>query len=153
MVKKKIEDTVEEICEPITIELGLKLIDVEYKKEGSNYVLRIIIDKPNGITIQDCENVSIQLSNRLDEIDPIDSSYSLEVQSPGERSLKKEGEYEYFKGRAVEVKLYEPIEGKKTFEGQLLGIENNILIIKLESEDIKEFNREKVANVKLKIIF
>lgn len=153
MAKRKVEEVVEEMVRPITQNLSIELIDVEYKKEGKNYVLRIIIDKPNGITIDDCENVSREVDQKLDELDPIDNGYNLEVQSPGERSLKKDREFEYFKGREVEIKLYNAIDGKKTFEGILLGLFDGI--VKIESFDggVLEFAKEHTANVKLKIRF
>ncbi len=147
MAKRKVEEVVEEMVRPITEALSLELIDVEYKKEGKNYVLRIIIDKPNGITIDDCENVSREVDQKLDELDPIENSYNLEVQSPGEMSLKKDREFEYFKGREVEVKLYEAIEGV------LLGLFDGIVKIKSLSGDVLEFSKECTANVKLKIRF
>lgn len=153
MAKKKVEETVEEICRPITEKLGLQLIDIEYKKEGNNYVLRAVIDKPDGIVIDDCENVSRELEDKLDEIDPIPYGYNLEVQSPGERILKKDREYEYFKGRNVEVKLYEAEDGKKVFEGVLCGKEDNMVKIEVENGELKEFPVDKVANVRLKIKF
>ena len=153
MAKRKVEEVVEEMVRPITEALSLELIDVEYKKEGKNYVLRIIIDKPNGITIDDCENVSREVDQKLDELDPIENSYNLEVQSPGEMSLKKDRGFEYFKGREVEVKLYEAIDGKKTFEGVLLGLFDGIVKIKSLSGDVLEFSKECTANVKLKIRF
>lgn len=153
MAKRRIEEVVEEICQPITALLGLELIDVEYKKEGNNYILRVIVDKPEGIVISDCENVSRELDKKLDEIEPIESSYNLEVQSPGERSLKREKEYEYFKGREVEVKLYEALEGKKLYEGELLGLDGGIIKIILKDGEEKAFTKEKIANVKLKINF
>lgn len=151
MTKKKVEEIVKEICEPITERLGLYLIDIEYKKEGNNYVLRVIVDKPQGIIIEDCENVSRELDEKLDELDPIENGYTLEVQSPGERSLRKDEEFEYFKGRDVEVKLYEALEGKKIYEGELTGLlENNIKILQENGEE-RSFPRNRVANVKLKI--
>lgn len=153
MVKRKVEDIVEEICLPITDKLGLELIDVEYKKEGSNYILRAIIDKPGGVDIDDCENVSRELDIKLDESDPIEQSYNLEVQSPGERSLKKDKEFQYFSGRDVEVKLYEACDGKKIYEGNLIGLEQKMIKISTEDGIEKTFPKEKVANVKLKINF
>lgn len=153
MAKSKIEDTIESICIPITERLGLNLIDVEYKKEGNNYILRIIIDKPDGIDIDDCENVSRELDAKLDELDPIENSYNLEVQSPGERNLRKDKEFEYFRGRDVEVKLYEAYEGKRIFEGKLLGLNNGIIRILQDNGEEKQFSKEKTANVKLKINF
>jgi Uncharacterized protein conserved in bacteria len=153
MGKKRIEDIVEEICKPITDSKGLELIDVEFKKEGSGYILRVVIDKTGGITIDDCEDVSRELDEKLDETDPIEQSYNLEVQSPGERNIKKDREFEYFKDRDVEVKLFEPLSGKKIYTGKLYGLKDNMVSIKLENEGIMEFNREKVASVKLIITF
>lgn len=151
MGKKKVEDTVEEILIPITEKLGLNLIDIEYKKEGSNYVLRVIIDKPEGVVIDDCENLSRELDKKLDEIDPIPHEYYLEVQSPGERVLKKEREFEYFKGRDVEVKLYQPLEGRKVFEGKLSSLNDGLVFITDENGENKGFPLDKVSAVKLKI--
>lgn len=153
MAKKRVEDIVEEAAAPIAESLGLTVVDVEYKKEGPSYVLRVIIDKPEGITIDDCENLSRTLSEKLDTLDPIENSYSLEVQSPGERKLKKDREFEYFKGRDVEVKLFEAVDGRKAFEGKLMGLKDNAVGITMESGLVKEFNRDKVASVKLSITF
>lgn len=153
MGKTKIEDIVEEIARPITERLGVELIDVEYKKEGSSFVLRIIIDKPGGVMIEDCEAVSRELDLKLDEVDPIENSYSLEVQSPGERILRRDREFEYFNGRDVEVKLYEALDKRKSFEGKLLGLSDGNVCIMLENGERKEFPRNKVSGVKLRIIF
>ncbi|MDI6618260.1 MAG: ribosome maturation factor RimP [Clostridiales bacterium] len=152
MIRKKMDRYIEDIVKPITDKLGIVLIDVEYKKEGNNYVLRLVIDSKNGVTIDDCENVSKLVSDKLDEDDPIENSYSLEVQSPGERVLKSDREFDYFKGRNVEVKLYEQMQGKKIFDGKLIGLENDL--IKIEDHDkIYEFQKNKVSSVRLKIIF
>lgn len=153
MGKKNIEETVEKLCKPITDKYNLELIDVEYKKEGPGYVLRATIDKPSGVTIDDCEAVSRELSDKLDEVDPIEGEYNLEVQSPGERNLRKDKEYNYFKGRDVEVKFYQEQDGRKTIEGKLEGLENGLIKIILENGEMKEYPKEKVANVKLKINF
>ena len=94
----------------------MNLVDVEFLKEGANWYLRVYIDKPGGIAIDDCQAVSEQLSDKLDEVDPIKQSYILEVSSPGlERPLKKDSDFERFKGEQVEVKLFQPIERKKDF--------------------------------------
>lgn len=153
MVKRKVEDIVEEICQPIVDNLKLVLIDVEYKKEGSSYILRIIIDKPEGVDIDDCENVSRLLDEKLDELDPIEHAYNLEVQSPGERNLKRDREFEYFKERDVEVKLYETQDGRKVFEGKLLGLFDGLVRILSENGEEKVFPRAKISSVKLKINF
>ncbi|HEX9061972.1 MAG TPA: ribosome maturation factor RimP [Clostridia bacterium] len=130
------------------------LVDVEFIKEGANWYLRIYIDKPNGITIDDCQIVSEELGEKLDKVDPIEQSYFLEVSSPGlERPLKKERDFEKYKGETVEVKLFEAIDGKKIFEGELLGlIDNNISIKPLKGEALS-FERDKVALVRRVIKF
>lgn len=153
MPKIKVDEMVEELAKPIAQSYGIELIDVEYKKEGTGYVLRVTIDKPGGVTIEDCENISRSLDVKLDEADPIQQSYSLEVQSPGERSLRRDREFQYFKGRDVEVKLYEAIDGKKLYEGKLLGLEEDTIKIMLNDGAERGFDRNKVSSVKLKINF
>lgn len=153
MPRVKVDEMVEELTKPIAQSFGIELIDVEYKKEGTGYVLRVTIDKPGGVTIEDCENISRSLDVKLDEADPIEQSYSLEVQSPGERSLRRDREFEYFKGRDVEVKLYEAIDGRKLYEGKLLGLENDTIKIMLNDGSERGFDRNKVSSVKLKINF
>jgi ribosome maturation factor RimP len=98
MVKKKIEDIAAEIALPIVEKYKFELVDVEYLKEGSNWYLRVFIDKEGGITIDDCQLVSEEISDELDKADPIKQSYFLEVSSPGiDRPLKKEKDFEKFK--------------------------------------------------------
>lgn len=122
MAKERVVDIVEELALPIVRGQGLELVDVEYKKEGSNWFLRVLIDKPEGVDIDDCSRVSEQLSERLDQVDPIPSAYFLEVSSPGaERPLKKPADFERAVGRYVHVSLYQPLEGQKSFEGVLLS--------------------------------
>lgn len=148
MAKKSVEDIVEELAQPIVDLLSFELVGVEFLKEGANWYLRVYIDKPGGITIDDCQDVSEQLSVKLDEIDPIRQSYILEVSSPGERPLKKERDFERFKGETVEVKLYQPINGKKVFEGELLGLNGNIIEIKMDDGVKMGFEKKDAAIVR-----
>lgn len=114
------EITVLAIAEDIAREYGAYVVDVEYKKEGKEWYLRVALDKEGGIGIDDCENVSRALSDVLDEKDPIKDPYCLEVTSPGvDRKLKKEREFLYYLGREVDVKLYKAMDGKKEFRGIL----------------------------------
>lgn len=114
MTRKEIEEIVTEIANPVVNKHSFELVDVEFIKEGSSWYLRIYIDKPGGITIDDCQVVSEEISDILDKEDPIPHSYFLEVSSPGlDRPLKKESDFERFKGELVEVKVFKPIEGKK----------------------------------------
>jgi len=153
MVKKKIEDIVAEFAEPIVSGQSFELVDVEFIKEGTNWYLRIYIDKPGGIAIDDCQVVSEQISDILDKKDPISQSYFLEVSSPGlDRPLKKESDFERVKGELVEVKVYKPIDGRKVFEGELIGLIDNKIIIKIDDRDT-EFEREQVAVVRRVVKF
>ena len=153
MTKRRIEDVAAELVQPIVDRLSFELVDVEFLKEGANWYLRIYIDKPGGIAIEDCQSVSEELSDRLDETDPIKQSYILEVSSPGlERPLKKDGDFEKFRGEPVEVKLFQPVNGKKVFEGDLLGLEDSIINIKQGNEVLK-FDRADIAVIRRVVKF
>ncbi|QQE80841.1 ribosome maturation factor RimP [Alicyclobacillus sp. SO9] len=120
MPSERVTDIVERMALPILEQEGLELVDVEYKKEGPNWYLRVFIDKDEGIDIDDCTRVSEQLSDLLDEADPIQNAYFLEVSSPGaERPLKKPADFERAVGKKVFVSLYEPLQKQKNYEGKL----------------------------------
>ena len=131
-----VEQKVTLLAEPIAEELGLMIYDVEFKKEGPDYYLRVFIDKEDGyITIDDCEAVSRPLSDKLDEEDPIDKAYYLEVSSPGlERVLKKQRDFDRFLESKVLVKLYQAIDGAKKFEGILKQRTETTTVIQLEEK-------------------
>ena len=149
MIKKRIEDVVTELVMPIVDTLSFDLVDVEFLKEGANWYLRVYIDKPGGIAIDDCQAVSEKLSDRLDEVDPVKQSYILEVSSPGlERPLKKDSDFERFKGEDIEVKLFQPLNGKKIFEGKLLGLIEDKISIKQSSGEELMFERADTATVR-----
>ncbi len=148
MAKKRIEDVAAELALPIVEALSFELVDVEYIKEGANWYLRVYIDKSGGIAIEDCLAVSEKLSDKLDEIDLIKPSYILEVSSPGERPLEKDRDYERFIGEVVEVKLYQPFNGKKLFEGELLGLVENRVKIKTDEGAFLSFDRKDTALVR-----
>ncbi|OPX46218.1 ribosome maturation factor RimP [Ruminiclostridium hungatei] len=152
-MKRNIPQDIMELAAPVVEALNYELVDVEFIKEGANWYLRIYIDKPGGISIDDCQAVSEQMSGILDKKDPIEQSYYLEVSSPGlERPLKTERDFVKYKGELVEVKVFQPIDGKKVFEGQLVGLIENKIVISDAGNDI-EFDREKVAIVKRAIKF
>ena len=126
-----------------------ELVDVEYVKERDWY-LRVFVDKAGGIDLDDCQNLSEQLSERLDELDIISGAYILEVSSPGiDRILKKDKDFLREVGKVVDVTLYAPIDGKKIFVGELVGRDENFLHIK----DLSPLPRDKVAQVRLHIDF
>lgn len=126
MAKKKGSNTVAEVkalAEPIINRLGLSLWDVRYVKEGAVWYLRIFIDKEEGVTIEDCENVTRAIDEPLDRLDPIEGSYCLEVSSPGiERELIRDEHFDKFLGAPIMVKLHRPLEnGEKELKGTLLS--------------------------------
>ncbi len=123
MNKNKLVAQVAEWVESIIKDSEIELVDVEYVKEQHGWVLRVFLDKPGGIDLQDCQSVSEVLSDILDQEDPIPGPYSLEVSSPGlERPLKKESDFERFSGRLVNIRTYSAVEGRKNFQGTLLGL-------------------------------
>lgn len=145
----KVETQVESLMAEILSGTDFELVDVEYVKERDWY-LRVFVDKAGGIDLDDCQNLSEQLSERLDELDIISGAYILEVSSPGiDRILKKDKDFLREAGKVVDVTLYAPIDGKKIFVGELVGRDENFLHIK----DLSPLPREKVAQVRLHIDF
>lgn len=147
----------EELVQPILDEMNLELVDVVFEQEGSNWYLRVFIDKPDGVDIEECGQVSEKLSEKLDEKDPIDIAYFLEVASPGaERPLKTENDFEKYIGEYVYMKLYEPIDGEKEFEGTLVSFENRVAIVEIKIKTRKkklEVPFNKIAKANLAVSF
>ena len=142
----------EQLVRPITDKLGLILWNVEFKKEGADYILRVSIDRDEGVSITDCENVSNELNPLLDEADPIQQSYCLEVTSAGLiRDLKTDAHILKFIGKAVTVKLYKPVNGTKTYEGVMVSYEDKILTLDVEGELI-DFPRDDIAKITIDLI-
>ena len=131
-----------------TVELqGVKLWDVRFLKEGASWYLRVFIDKEDGITIDDCTNVSHAIDPIIDEADPIDKAYYLEVCSPGiERELTRPFHYESFVGEKIKVKLYKAIDGKKEFIGILKSADETIVLETDDNELAFEFKDISKAN-------
>ena len=126
--KPKVEDIVQEIAEPICRQLDCEIFDIEYKKEGADWYLRVFIDRDLPVDHDLCYAVSEQLSDALDALDPIKDAYFLEVSSPGiERPLRNPDDYKRFQGENIAVKLFAAKDGKKEFCGKLLGLENGIV--------------------------
>ncbi len=154
MAKNRVEEIAEKLAIPIIEEEKFELVDIEYKKEGTDWYLRLYIDKPGGITLDDCQKVSEQLSNELDREDPVKGNYFLQVSSPGlDRPLKKERDFVRCKGKIVEVKLYKALNGNKVIEGELIGLENNIIKLNVANVGLVELPKEKVALTRLAIKF
>ncbi|HLR61844.1 MAG TPA: ribosome maturation factor RimP [Lentibacillus sp.] len=151
----EIVKTTEKLVEPILEERGLDLVDVEYVKEGKNWFLRVYIDKEGGVDIDECGIVSEQLGEKLDERDPINGAYFLEVSSPGvERPLKSKADFEKNVGSNVYIKLYEPINGEKEYEGILTEFtdETAIVVYRVKTREKQaEIPYEKIAKARLAV--
>ncbi|NLM40813.1 MAG: ribosome maturation factor RimP [Firmicutes bacterium] len=138
MSRVHIEKLVTAWTEEIVEGTELELVDVEYVKEPSGWILRVFIDKPAGVDLEDCRQVSEALDQRLDAEDPIPGPYLLEVSSPGlERPLKKRSDYERFAGRRVEIRTYGAIHGRKRFEATLQGLQGDNVVLEWEGETIE----------------
>ena len=138
---------------PIAEEYQVDIYDVEYVKEGGDWYLRAYIDKPQGVTIDDCENVSRALSDRLDEEDFIEDAYILEVSSPGlGRVLKKDRHLKSAIGQEIECKTYRPVDGAKEFSGIPKSFDDESLTIACEEEE-KKFLRKDLAVIRLALDF
>lgn len=153
MQTKDIIKKVEDYVMPIINENNYELVEVEFVKEGSNYYLRLYVDKEGGFSINDCEKVSRYLEQKLESDDFIEKAYILEVSSPGiDRVLKKDSEYEKYKGRIVDIKLYKAIDKVKEFQGELVGLIDNYIVI-IEDEKEVKFDKKDVATCRLAVIF
>ena len=150
---KTYETRTEEILVPIVADAGVSVYDVEYVKEGADWYLRVYIDKPEGVNINDCEVVNRVLSAKMDELDFIDDAYILEVSSPGlGRTLKKARHFEQSMGEEVEVKTYKAINKEKMFVGILKAYEDGAVIIDTGKEDMR-FEKADIASVRLTFDF
>ncbi len=153
MAKKDYEARAEEMLVPVTQQFGVSIYDVEFVKEGSDYYLRAYIDKPEGVTIDDCENVSRAFSDELDKEDFIAEAYILEVSSPGlGRTLKKERHFLNSLGEEIEIKTYKPIGKDKEFVGILKEYRDGDIVVEIDGEE-KTFTKDMLANVRLTIDF
>lgn len=158
MAKKDVyEERAEALLEPIVQANGCEIYDVEYVKEGSEWYLRAYIDKPEGVGIVDCENVSRTFSERLDEEDFIPDAYILEVSSPGlGRALKKDRHLEKSLGEEVEVKTYKPVDRQKDFIGILEAYDKDTVTIEMEESSGKRdmvFAKSDIAIIRLTLDF
>ena len=151
MRKPSIHQTVAEIIEPITQEENIELVDVEYKKVGKTWALRVYIDKNLGITLNDCQRISRQVEDLIEVHEVISDPYVLEVSSPGlDRPLTKERDFIRNKEKRVQVKSFSPINDKKQRIGTVQDFKNGILYLK-DADGIQEIPLENIAQAKLTI--
>ena len=149
----KVIDQVAALARPVVEARGCSLWDVEYVREGSDYFLRVYIDKDGGVDIDDCEAVSRAMDPILDEADPISGSYHFEVCSAGlERALKRPGDFERFLGSPVTVKLYRPYNGLKELPCTLTGYEDGRVTVEMNKQTVT-FEKSQVALVRLRVEF
>ncbi len=152
--REQYEQKTEELLMPIIEKNGFELVDVEYVKEAGTWYLRAYIDKPGGISVDDCEVVSRAFSDILDEKDYIEDTYIFEVSSPGlGRPLKKEKDFARSIGEEVEVRTYRPINRQKEFIGLLKAYDQETVTIEYEDEETQVFNRSDIALIRLAFDF
>ena len=152
--REDFEQRTEELLIPILEKYEFELVDVEYVKEAGPWYLRAYIDKPGGIAINDCEVVSRELSDLLDQKDFIDDSYILEVSSPGlGRPLKKERDFARSIGAEVEIRTYRMVEGRKEFTGVLEKYDSESVTVSYEDGTKQNFDRKEIALIRLAFDF
>lgn len=148
-----IKEVVNELVQPYLKDNGFELVDIEYTKEGKNRYLRVFVDKDEGIDIEDCSLISEYLSKKLDEADPIREAYFLEVSSPGaERPLKAPKDYKKAIGKNVYITTYEPVDGHKEFEGELVEYNEEELVVRVMKMEFR-IPTAKIANARRAVIF
>ncbi len=148
---KEIVDRVFEIATPILLNEGMELVDVEYRREPIGWVLRLILDKEGGVTLDDCTRVSQEVGRNLDIEDFIQTPYTLEVSSPGlTRPLKTEKDFMKYRHRLIKVRTVDPIENRRQFKGRLLGFFENRIEIEAEG-GVFEIPLSNVAKANLEV--
>lgn len=152
--REQYEKQTEELLEPIVTGFGFELVDVEYVKEAGTWYLRAYIDKPGGITVDDCEAVSRKFSDVLDEKDYIEDTYIFEVSSLGlGRPLKKDKDFQRSLGEEVEIRTYRPIDRQKEFVGELKAYDKESVTIVYEDDTEQTFQRQEIALIRLALDF
>lgn len=147
--RKDVEREVEAMARQVAGGLGLTVVDVELFQRGRKTLLRVVLDRPGGIQLEECARASEELSQMLDAADPLPGPYVLEVTSPGlDRVLRRDEEYELFRGRQVAVRTYAPVEGKRLLEGVLLGLRDQDVVLEVEGREVR-IPRQQVAKAHL----
>jgi ribosome maturation factor RimP len=145
----RVTATIQGFAEPLLGDMGMELVEIQFRREGHGWVLRLFIDKEDGITIDDCAAVSREISAYLEVEDLIDHAYHLEVSSPGlERPLRKREDFIRFAERLVRIKLREPINGQRVLIGTLLGLEGEMVLLEMDNETVR-IDMENIAKARL----
>ncbi len=149
----EVVERVERLVAPILESLGLFLWNIEFRREGPRWLLRIYIDRESGVTLDDCEAVSRDLGVALDVEDIIPHSYTLEVSSPGlDRTLSRPEHFKRFIGNRVKVKTVRPVDGEKVFRAEIAGIEHDIVRLRLDSGAELDVPLENIAKASLEVV-
>ena len=150
MKRREVEEWVRATVEDILAgQNELELVEVTFRSEGGRNILRVTLDRPGGVTLADCEWVSEALGRRLDEEDPIPSRYFLEVSSPGlDRPLVRAEDYQRFAGREVRLSTYAPINGRRNWQGELIGLTEGVVRLRVGGEEVA-IPYEQVARCRL----
>ncbi len=150
----KVREEVERLVLPILEEEGMELVDIEYKMGRGRGILRLYIDKPEGVKIEDCERVSKRIDPILDRSNIIGGHYLLEVSSPGlDRPLKREEDFKRFMGRLIKIKTFSPIDNQKTFVGTLKDYKEGVVTLETKEEKIIQISLGNIAKANLEIGF
>ncbi|MBE3591065.1 MAG: ribosome maturation factor RimP [Firmicutes bacterium] len=151
MNPKEIQAAALALAEEVAGPLGLTVVDATYTREAGRRVLRVVLDRPGGIAMDHLERFARAYGDALDEADFIPESYSLETQSPGlNRTLRSDREFEVFRGRAVHVRTYAPVDGRREFEGELGGLVDGAVVVTDAEGRVWRIPREQVARARLR---
>jgi len=148
----EVVERVRSLAEPILIDRGLELVDVEFQRETRGWILRLYIDRLGGVTLEDCQKVSEELGDHLDVADVIDHPYSLEVSSPGlDRPLTRDADFVRYAGKPARIVTHEPIEGQRNFRGRLAGLVDGAVLLALADGRQVRIPRDLMAKARLEI--
>lgn len=141
--------TIRDFAEPLLADMGMELVDIEFRREGHGWVLRLFIDKEGGVAIDDCAAVSREVGAYLEVEDLIAHAYHLEISSPGlERPLKKRADFERFAGRLARIKVREPLGEQRVLIGTLRGLDDNAVLLEVEAATVR-IDLENIAKARL----
>jgi len=148
----EIVERVRALAEPILTDRGLELVEVEFQREARGWILRLYIDRPGGVILDDCQKVSEELGDHLDVANVIDFPYHLEVSSPGlDRPLTRDADFVAFAGKAARITTREPIEGQRNFRGRLAGLVDGAVLLDLADGRQVRIPRGLIAKARLEI--
>lgn len=153
MSEKSVAEKVTSLVVPILEQMGMELVDLEYRKEGSGWVLRLFIDRDGGVMLDDCADISRAVETLLDADDIIPHEYNLEVSSPGlNRPLKKDADFKRFIGKSARIKTFEVIDGSRNFKGRIEGCGDSVVALNVDGT-VHHIPLEKIAKANIEYEF